>query len=177
MIGDLTSIARPYAVAAFEYAESKKAIAAWEDMLNSAALIVNQKGMEPFLNSPQMTSPLLAQFFDDVLAKIMNEEQKNFIHLLALNKRLHAIPDIAELFKQYRFEHEKRVNVQVISAIKLDDNFKLQLENSLAKKLKRHVSLQCEVDASLLGGAILRAYDTVIDGSVRGKLNRLLESL
>ena len=77
----------------------------------------------------------------------------------------------------YREDYEKIMDVQVVSAIELNDSYQEKLINKLTLRLKRRVSLQCEVDPSLLGGAIVRAGDMVIDGSVRSKLNRLLESL
>jgi len=179
MTGHLTPIARPYAVAAFEYAVTHNEMAAWENMLNQAAFIVQQKEMDAIIENPSVTATELAHFFNEVLAKVLNNAQKNFIHLLANNKRLKIIPAILDLFKHYREEREHRVTVQVTSAIPLEDQFKQVLEKKLTKKLNQQVSLQCEVDPSLLGGAILRIMgeDKVIDGSVRGKLNRLLESL
>ena len=93
------------------------------------------------------------------------------------NKRLPVLPDIAALFASYRAEREKTVEVELISAFPLDETYKDKFTNSLTRRLQRTVSLQCDVDATLLGGAIVRAGDLVIDGSVRGKLNRLLESL
>jgi F-type H+-transporting ATPase subunit delta len=175
--GELTTIARPYANAAFEYALKGQALAAWEVMLRSGATMAEQDNVLFLLSSPQISSSQLADLFSDVLAKVLDPEQANFLRLLAENKRLSLLPEIASLFVSYRAEHEKTMNVQVVSAIELSDNYKEKIIEKLNVRLKRRVSLHCEVDPSLLGGAVIRAGDMVIDGSVRGKLNRLFESL
>lgn len=175
--GELTTIARPYASAAFEYALSKHALPEWEGMLLSAATLVKLDKINLLLSSPEMSSSRLAELFSDVLAKVLDPEKINFIKLLAENKRLPVLPEIAELFANYRADYEKTIDVQVVSAIELNKSYQKKLVNKLTHRLQRRVSLQCEVDPSLLGGAIVRAGDMVIDGSVRGKLNRLLESL
>jgi F-type H+-transporting ATPase subunit delta len=175
--GELTTIARPYASAAFEYALAKHALPEWEGMLLSAATLVEQDEINLLLSSSEMSSSQLAELFSDVLAKVLDPEKTNFIRLLAENKRLAVLPAIAALFTSYREDYEKIMDVQVVSAIKLNDSYQEKLVNKLTLRLQRRVSLQCEVDPSLLGGAIVRAGDMVIDGSVRSKLNRLLESL
>jgi F-type H+-transporting ATPase subunit delta len=177
IFGNMTTLARPYAVAAFETALANNALPAWEGMLNSAALVVQDKQIIQLLDNPNMTVQQLSTLFCDVLAPVLDAEKTNFLRLLAENKRLPLLPDIALLFTSYRAEHEKSVDVNVVSAVVLDDVYQQKLTQSLAKRLQRKVSLHCSVDPSLIGGAIVRAGDTVIDGSVRGKLNRLLESL
>jgi F-type H+-transporting ATPase subunit delta len=175
--GELTTIARPYAQAAFEYALEKNELASWEGMLRSAAEMVQQKNIANMLNSPQLTTKQLADLFCDVLEKLLNKEKRNFIHTLAEYKRLPVLPDIVELFASYRADREKTIEVEIRSAFPLEEFYKDKFINSLTKRLQRKVSLQCDVDPTLIGGAIVRAGDMVIDGSVRGKLNRLLESL
>ena len=177
MTGKLTTIARPYAAAAFEYALAKNALPAWENFLQSAALLVQDPSMTQLLESPKVTTTQRSELFCDVLASLLDTEKKNFIHLLAENKRLPLLPAIAELFANYRAAQEKSIAVHVVSAFALDESYQQKFVKALTERLQRHVSLDCKVDAALLGGAIIRAGDTVIDGSVRGKLNRLFESL
>lgn len=174
---ELTTIARPYARAAFEYALANNELPAWEGMLRSAAAMVEQKTIVRALSSPDITNKELADLFCEVLAKVLDQERKNFIRILAENKRLPVLPDIVALFAQYRAEYDKAITVDLISANALDEQFKDKFIKKLTKRLQRKVSLQCEVDPALIGGAMVRAGDMVIDGSVRGKLNRLLESL
>ncbi len=176
-MGDMTTIARPYAIAAFEYALQKNALSAWERMLHSAVLLVKEKMIGTLLSSPSVDKTKIANLFCDVLSAVLDTEKRNFILLLAENNRLPILPDIAQLFANYRAEYEKSMTVQVTSAIALDEQYQHKLAASLTKRLKKQVSLQCAIDATLLGGIVIRAGDVVIDGSVRGKLNRLYESL
>lgn len=175
--GELITIARPYASAAFELALANKTLAEWEAMLQSGAFLAQQELVSLLLARPTVTAAQASDVFCDILEKVLDPEKKNFIRLLAENKRLAVLPAIAALFAEYRAEHERTVTVQVTSAIALDDATKQQLTKALTERLKRHVTLQCDTDNSLLGGAVLRAGDMVIDGSIRGKLNRLLESI
>lgn len=177
MTGKMTTIARPYAIAAFESALANNALAAWEALLNAAALVAEDPLVVRVLTNPAVSSKDLEGLFCDVLTSMLDDEKRNFIRLLAEKQRLAALPDIAELFRQYRAEHEKTLSIQVTSAIALESSYQTKLMNSLTKRLQRKVTLECHTDPTLLGGAIVRAGDTVIDGSVRGKLNRLLESL
>lgn len=177
MTGNITTIARPYAIAAFEYALQKNTLPAWEGMLRSAALLVEQKAIVTLLSSPEVSRKKIADLFCDILSTVLDTERQNFICLLAENNRLPVLPDIANLFANYRAEQEKKMTVQVVSAITLDETYKHKLAARLTKRLQRQVSLQCAIDPTLLGGVLVRAGDRVIDGSVRGKLNRLYESL
>jgi F-type H+-transporting ATPase subunit delta len=88
-----------------------------------------------------------------------------------------SLKSIAVQYEHLRAEHEQRVEVSVTSAYKLDSKQKTKLANALKKRLNREISITTQVDKSLIGGVILRAGDTVIDGSVRGRLNRLFEAL
>lgn len=173
----LTTIARPYALAAFEYALDKNDLAGWEAMLQTAAVIAQDAAMAPLLQSPEVTQEQLVEIFCEILAKKLDADKMNFMQLLGEYERLDALPEIAELFANYRAQYEKTITVQVISATALNKADEQKFVDALTRRLKRKVSLQCEVDESLLGGAMIRAGDMVIDGSIRGKLNRLLESI
>jgi F-type H+-transporting ATPase subunit delta len=177
MTEKLTTIARPYALAAFEYALDKNNLASWESMLRMASQIVQDKTMVTLLSNPDITQQQLVEVFSEILADKMDNEKRNFLDLLAEYGRLDALPEMAELFAKYRAEHEKTITVQVSSAIPLSATHQQKIIDALTKRLKRKVSLQCEVDESLIGGALIRAGDLVIDGSIRGKLDRLIESI
>ena len=173
MTGKMTTIARPYAVAAFEFALKNNALPAWEAMLNSASLVTQDKSVQQLLTSPGASSQQLANFYCEVLASLLNNDMKNFIMLLAEYGRLAVLSDVAELFKTYRAAQEKKLEVHVTSAEQLSDQYQQTLIDALTKRLERQVSLVCAVDPQLLGGAVITASDTVIDGSVRGKLDRM----
>jgi len=175
MTGNLTSIARPYARAAFEFALEKNALKEWELFLQEAALISQDSHLEKIMSNPDVSQKKITNLFIDVLGKNANEEMKNFIHLLEEHKRLPVFTVIADQFKQLREEHEKHITVEIQSAIELDAKLKEKFIQALSKRFKRSVSLKTVVNPKLLGGALIRAGDEVIDCSVRGKLNRMLE--
>lgn len=171
------NIARPYALAAFEYAREQQDIPAWQSFIASAAMIVEDQAVSRVLGSPEVSSTQLFDLFCDVLAPQLNAERKNFLHLLAQNKRLNVLPEIAVAFSDLCTALEKISNVRVVTAIETDDDFRRILAESLSKRIQHHVTLQSEVDPSLIGGAVIHIGDNVIDGSVRGKLSRLLQNL
>jgi F-type H+-transporting ATPase subunit delta len=101
----------------------------------------------------------------------------NFIGALAKNKRLLLLPQISEQFQALKAQQEQTVDVEVTSAFELSEAEAAQLAQALSTKLSREVNLSSTVDASLLGGVVVRAGDTVIDGSVRSKLAQLADAM
>jgi F-type H+-transporting ATPase subunit delta len=168
-----SNIARPYAAAAFEYAKEKKELAHWKNFLDGAAEISSLPDVLNLLEDPEISSDKIFALFSETLA--LNSAQKNFLHLLTKNRRLAILPQIAELFNLSYESFEKTSNVRVITATRIDDDYRQKLTQVLAKRIQRTVALNCEVDPKILGGAIIHIGDRVIDGSIRGKLSRLLE--
>lgn len=171
----LTNIARPYAQAAFECARDAKQLMEWKAFLMAAAMISRQPTVEKLLADPERTSSELYDLFEGVLATIMTDEQKNLLKLLSQNKRLTALPEMVEAYNAYLAALEKICTVRVVTAVPANEEFEIKLAKSLATRTQSEVKLHCEVDPDILGGAIVHIGDRVIDGSVRGKLNRLLE--
>jgi len=102
---------------------------------------------------------------------------KHLLHVLGSNNRLLVLMDIAHLFKEYKDNHEKTIDIRVNCAMELSKDQQSKLTKALKERLQRKVALQYELDDSLIGGAIIRAGDIVIDGSLLGKLNRLHANL
>ncbi|MDA8561747.1 F0F1 ATP synthase subunit delta [Gammaproteobacteria bacterium] len=175
--GELETIARPYSKAVFELAIKDNALLDWEDMLRNAADLSKLDDVNFLLSNPEISSDQLADLFIECSGKSSDVEKTNFIKLLAMNNRLSVLPQILILFISYRLNYEKSINVKIVSAFDVSDSYKEKFILKLNSRLQKNVSLECEVDPLLLGGAIISAGDMVIDGSVRGKLNRLLESL
>lgn len=174
---NFANIARPYALAAFEYAREKQQLPAWKAFLNAAAITARDKAAHQLLKNPEVLSETLFDLFQDVLASTLDSERRNFLMLLAQNKRLLALPEISAQFDSYYAALEKTSHVRVVTAVEIQDDFRQKLAQGLSKRIQRDVTLQCEVDPTILGGAIIHLGDNVIDGSVRGKLNRLRENL
>lgn len=174
---NFANIARPYALAAFEHAREKQQLPAWKAFLEAAAYTAQEPAVVRLLSNPEILPETLFDLFQDVLASVVDSERRNFLMLLAQKKRLRALPEINTVFNNYYAALEKTSNVRVITAVEIKDDFRQKLAQGLSKRIQRDVTLQCEIDPSILGGAIIHMGDNVIDGSVRGKLNRLRETL
>lgn len=170
-----SSISRPYALASFEYAHEKQCLQAWKQFLEMASAIAQDSSVAPLLANPEIRSENLYDLFHGVLASRLDAEQTNFLLLLAQNKRFFVLPEISELFNAYYAALEKLSSVRVVTAIDIDESFRQKLAQALTKRIQHEVTLHCEIDPAILGGAIIHIGDKVIDGSVRGKLTRLLE--
>ena len=129
------------------------------------------------LGNPSLTAEQQAGTLTDVCGDALDVQAGNFIAVLASNKRLALLPEISSLFEQYKANQEKSVDVEVVSAFDLSDTARDKLAEALGTKLERQVKVRTSTDSDLLGGVLIRAGDLVIDGSVRGRLNKLAEAL
>ncbi|MFT6388909.1 MAG: F-type H+-transporting ATPase subunit delta [Cellvibrionaceae bacterium] len=175
-MAELTTLARPYARAAFEFARENKGLDSWSSSLAVAAAVSQDNTVAKLLYSPTLTAKQKAAVLTEICGDKLQEKVKAFIVVLAENKRLGLLGHISNFFESLKAQQEKFSDVQVVSAFELDSS----VEKSLADKLKMvfisDVALKIDVDASLIGGVIIRSGDTVIDGSIKGRLNKLAES-
>lgn len=176
-MADKTTIARPYAKAAFEEARGESRLGPWSDALRIAAAVVADPRVEALLGNPRVSSSELAQLVIDIAGPQLGEHGTNFVRTLADNHRLAYLPEISALFDELKDEAEKVVDVTVTSAAPLDDSQRKTLTAALERKLKRGIRMQCHTDPTLIGGAVLQAGDLVIDGSLRTQLNRIAYEL
>ena len=171
------TIARPYAQAAFLFASQHHTLKDWSEMLQLLAAVAADPAMADMIDNPQLTDRQLSDLFISIGGEQINEKCHNFIRLLAENGRLQLLPEIAALFEIQRREAENTVQARMVTAYPASDSQKDAVIAALKKRLQRDIELECTTDSSLLGGAIIRAGDLVIDGSVRGKLERLGNAL
>lgn len=176
-MAELTTLARPYAKAAFEYADNQNALQGWSEMLALAAVVSVDSIIQKLLSAPSYTAQQKADAFTEVCGEHLDANAKNLISILAENKRLGLLPFVAELYEGLKAQRERSVDVEVKSAFELPGDLQDKLANALRAKLNRDVNLTSSVDKSLLGGVLIRAGDTVIDGSVRGRLAKLAEAM
>ena len=172
-MAEAITVARPYAQAAFLFASAQHTLKDWSEMLSLLAAIADDDSMRELIDSPHLTETQLADLFIQVAGEHVNEKGANFIRVLAANGRLSLLPEIAALFEIKRRDAEGTVQAQLITAYPASESQQAEIIASLRKRLGREVELSCSIDEGLLGGAIIRAGDLVIDGSVRGKLERL----
>ncbi|WP_100657559.1 F0F1 ATP synthase subunit delta [Alteromonas flava] len=175
-MAELTTVARPYATAAFNFAVEQKAVAEWQEMLVFASEVSRNETMKGLL-SGATAAEQLAEVFINVCGDQLNSNGQNFIKVLAENKRLAALPEIAALYAELKSDYEKEVDVDVTSATELTAAQQAKISASLEQRLARKVKLNCNVDPALVAGVVIKAGDTVIDGSVKSKLNRLADAL
>ncbi len=176
-MSDSTTIARPYAKAIFESALAEKNLAEWSVGLMTLAQAVLNPEAAQFIENPASTVEQHIELLQGLINSGVSESINNLISLLATNKRLMLLPEISALYEVLRAEQEKTLDVDVSSFSDLSAAQQERLIESLSQRLQRKVSLKISIDPSLLGGAIIRAGDLVIDGSVRGKLNKLSTGL
>jgi F-type H+-transporting ATPase subunit delta len=174
-MSDLTTIARPYAKAAFEFSVENSVVDQWSEMLSFAAEVARNKDIVDLLNKA-----IAAEQLSDIFISICDEfdaKGKNFLKVLAENGRLKALPEICEEFSILKKELDNQVDVDVVSAQALTDTQLAKISAKLEQRLDRKVKLNCSIDETLLGGVIIRAGDLIIDNSTRGRLNRLSDAL
>jgi F-type H+-transporting ATPase subunit delta len=172
----LTTVARPYAKAAFEYAVEATAVDSWLEMLVFAAEVSQNETMQTYL-SGGVSVEQATELFINVCGEQLDSNGQNFIKVLAENERLLVLPQVVTQFSELKAEYEKEVTVDVTSAVELTAEQQTTLSAALEKRLARKVKLNCNVDASVVSGLVIKAGDMVIDGSVRGKLNRLASTI
>jgi F-type H+-transporting ATPase subunit delta len=176
-MADRITIARPYARAAFEEARAHERLAPWSEALQVAAEVVRDPRVQTLLGNPRVTPAQLAQLVTGIAAAPLADAGANFVRTLAVNRRLAYLPEISALFNKLKDAAQGVADVTVTSAAPLDASQKQKLAAALHKRLKRTVHLHCEVDAALIGGAVLRSGDLVIDGSLRTRLDRIAYEL
>lgn len=176
-MAELSTVARPYAKAAFVHAQEQGQLAAWSAQLALVSALMQDAELAAYLARPSMT---VTQQVDAVLAvsgEQLSPEVRNFVAYVAQNKRLPALPEIATIFEQLKADAERSAEVEVISAFDMTEAQQMLLAVRLTKKLGRQVSIVARTDSSLIGGVIVRTGDLVIDASVRGKLAKLSATL
>ncbi|ANF24992.1 MULTISPECIES: F0F1 ATP synthase subunit delta [Stutzerimonas] len=171
------TLARPYAKAAFEFASAAGRIDAWSGMLSLAAVAVDVPQVAELLKNPRLTSENKVQTLVQLFGSDIDEAFRNFVSTLGDNDRLDVLPTIRELFEELKAEAEKTLDVEVQTAFELTPAQLQTLAAALSKRLDRTVNPQQVVNPALIGGVVIRAGDVVVDGSVRGKLSQLAESL
>jgi F-type H+-transporting ATPase subunit delta len=177
-MADQSTIARPYAKALFDVASAERTLGPWSEALNAAAAVVADPNAKRVLASPTLSEDKRAEFIRAMSVGLKGADVfetthgKALLALLAENDRLAVLPDIAAQFDALKAQAENKVKVKFVSATAADPKVVEQVAQALKRRLGREVEMELEVDAALIGGAIIRAEDMVIDGSVRARLEK-----
>ncbi|MCX8958454.1 F0F1 ATP synthase subunit delta [Erwinia psidii] len=175
-MSEFTTVARPYAKAAFDFAVEHQNVDSWQQMLSFAAGVASNEQVAELLSGALAPEALSARFIA-ICGPQLDEAGQNLIKVMAENKRLPALKDVLAQFIQLRAAHDATADVEVISSTTLSDEQLMKISAAMEKRLSRKVKLNCKIDKSVMAGVIIRAGDMVIDGSVRGRLERLADAL
>jgi len=183
-VADNNTVARPYAQAIFEVADAAGALGDWSGSLSIAGALLADKGLVEYLRAPELSDEKRLEFltglFDEAGAGMLagkNEKGSNFLKLLLENRRIAVLPEISEHFEALKAKVENSVDAVVTSAAPLNADQEKEIAKSLKERLGREVRITTEIDETLIGGAVIRAGDVVIDGSLRARLEGLANAL
>ena len=172
-----TTTARPYARAIYTLATETSAIASWGDALALMAAVVADADMQEMLDEPQLSKTQKGELMLKAIADKLTQQQQNLLMLMAENGRLGALPEVLSQFESYRAEAEGKVEAEIISAFALTSEQEQAITEMLKSKLGRDVSITTSTDESLIGGVVIKAGDTIIDGSMKAQLESLAMTL
>jgi F-type H+-transporting ATPase subunit delta len=176
-MAEAATIARPYAKAAFLWARDAKTLPEWSTALGAGSSLAADARVADLITNPKLNLDQIVSLFAGLGGPAIDAHWQNFVRLLTTNKRLPVLPAIAEQYEMLRAQFENELDVEVTSAVTLNAELKAKLAASLQTRFKRAVRMSTLVDASLLGGAVIRAGDLVIDGSIKGRLERMASDL
>ncbi len=176
-MAELSTLARPYAKAAFEYANEHDAVSEWSAMLDLLSGVSSYEAVSKLIGSPSETATAKAEMLVDICGDGLSDKGVNFLKNLADNRRLALLPQIQFQFGVLKAEQEKMLDVDVTAAQALDQPQQDRLAEALQKRLQRTININVSVDPTLIGGVVIRAGDTIIDGSVSGRLAKLAEAI
>jgi len=176
-MSDLATVARPYAKAIFDLANKSDNMQHWSDMLAVASEITKDERVQTAIQHPNFSGSELEGMYKAVGGDRFDVNLLNLVKVLNENRRVAALPALAEQFEELRRKAEARIKVTVISATALEGGQVERMLAALKNRYQQDVVLEQEVDASLVGGALIYAGDEVIDGTVRGRLQKMATAL
>lgn len=176
-MSELSTAARPYAKAVFEMAQSEGDLGGWSETLGLLSAVASNDTMRQAFEAPASSRQSKSDTLIAVCGDKLPEKAKNLVRLMADNDRLLLLEDVATQYESLKSESEGTVEAVVRSAMSLDEGQQNRIAEALGKRLNRKVNVVCVIDESLLGGAIIQANDLVIDGSIKGKLDKLGQAL
>jgi F-type H+-transporting ATPase subunit delta len=176
-MSELSTLARPYAEAVFRMAQAENDLAGWSSRVHSLAMIVSDAQMARLIADPAVAVDRVTGLIIDVAGSDLGERGANFVKVLAENDRLSLLPEIGAQFDALKANAEGTLEATITSAQELTQAQIDDLVAGLKAKFNRAVNVQMAVDPELIGGAVIAIGDQVIDGSVKGRLQRMAFAL
>ena len=172
-----STIARPYAEAAFKLADASGKLADWSHMLASLARVAQDERVRDRILDPGLSRAQVAGLFISILAGKLSGDAENFVRVLADNRRLELLPEMQAQYERLRNERESTLEAEITSAFPLDAQQLAEIVAALEKKTGRKVKAQVSVDKELIGGAKVAIGDKVFDASAKAQLTALSNAL
>jgi F-type H+-transporting ATPase subunit delta len=176
-MAEISTIARPYAVAAFKLGKETKSLAKWSEMLKFASVVATDEKMLAFILNPKVLANELQDAFLNVCGKNLNEQGQNLIKVLVEYGRMSLLPAISSAFEELKAQDEGVLDAQIIAAAKISATQTKDLVKRLEAKFGKKVEATVSVDPEIIGGIKIIVGDTVIDASVKGQLQSLAYTL
>ena len=170
------TVARPYAEAIFSLADRGRGLDRWSRTLAVMAVVAADPDMRTAIGNPNLSGDQVYGLFAGACGDLALEAQ-NLVRVLIENRRLAMLPEIREIYEEFKNEREGVIDALITSARPLDSGQVSALVAELERRFKRKVNPQVEVDPELIGGVRMQVGDEVIDGSVRGKLAAMAVAL
>lgn len=171
------TIARPYARAAFEFAHGHGCLQQWSMLFGASSAVVSDPRVARLLGSPHVTDGDLVSLIAEAAGPAADQHARNYLRTLAHNRRLGLLPEITRQYEALRAQTENVVDVELVAAMHVEPAQLARLVQALKRRLRRDVRIKTRIDASLIGGAYVQAGDLVIDGSLKGRLQRLATAM
>ena len=175
-MSEANTIARPYAIAAFEVAQKQADLAGWSVVMQALTDALANAEVRAVVTSPRIKTSQVEDLMLALAGKL-NKEQGNFVRVLAEAGRLEVVAEVAQMYEALRAEAEKSAQITVSSAFALNDAQQAKIAAALKTRLGRDIQLSCKIDQALLGGIVIRMGDKVIDGSASTRLSELATAL
>jgi len=169
-MAELTTIARPYAEAAFRIASEANALPVWSQMLRFVSGIVADPRVRAALDNPKLTAGDKEALLLSIVGDKLDPMGRNFVRVLIEAERIAVLPQIAMLFESLKDAAEGQAKARIDSAFPLSDAQLAEITAALEKRFGKKIEATVNVDPTLIGGARITVGDTVIDGTVTSQL-------
>ncbi|MGB7815036.1 MAG: F0F1 ATP synthase subunit delta [Methylotenera sp.] len=176
-MAEISTIARPYAVAAYKLGREQKALGKWSEMLGFAAAVANDAQIKAYIQDPKVVSDDLQTTFLKACGDQLNENGQNLVKVLVEYGRLSILPEISSAFEALKAQDEGTLDAQIIAAVKPSAAEVKDLVKRLEVKFGKKIEASVSVDPEIIGGIKIIVGDTVIDASVKGQLQNLAYAL
>lgn len=176
-MAELSTIARPYAVAAYNLAKEQKDLGRWSDMLSLMSGVVEDDAMQAFISDPKVLKSNLESVFLDICGNHLSDNGQNLVKLLVEYGRLSLLPAISAAFEALKAKDEGVLQAEIISAVALEEKESKEIIQKLESRFEKKIEVENRVDPELIGGMKIVVGDTVIDTSVQSQLQNLAYTL